>query len=213
VRETPGRSAPPSLVLVTDRRATGGRDLVEVVRAALDGGLPAVQLRDKDLGGRQLYLLAERLRAATARTGALLLVNDRIDVALAAGADGVHLGGGALPVEVVRGLLPAGALIGQSVHDAGEAAASTADFVFFGPVHDTPAKRPFGPPQGLARLADAVRAASVPVLAIGGIDVEQVAATRAAGATGVAVIRALLAAPDPTAATSALLRALGRDAR
>jgi len=198
----------PALVLVTDRRATGGRDLVEVVRAALDGGLPAVQLRDKDLGGRALFLLAERLRDATARAGALLLVNDRLDVALAAGADGVHLGGGALPVAVARGLLPAGALVGQSVHAAGEAAASAADFVCFGPVHDTPAKRVFGPPQGLARLADAVRAARQPVLAIGGVEAGNVAPLRAAGAAGVAVIRAILTAPDPTASTRALLHAL-----
>src|SRR2546430_11981982 len=101
-------ASPPRLVLVTGRHGTA------VVEAALDAGLPAVQLRDKDLPGRPLLALAERLRAATARTGALLFVNDRIDVALAAGADGVQLGTGSVPVEVARRLLPAGALVGVS---------------------------------------------------------------------------------------------------
>src|SRR4029077_20621470 len=102
----------PRLVLVPDRKRTGGRDLVAVVAAALDAGLPAVQLRDKDLPGRPLLALAERLRAATARTGALLLVNDRVDVALACGADGVHLGGGSMPVDVARRLVGPEGLIG-----------------------------------------------------------------------------------------------------
>jgi len=190
---------------VTDRHATAGRDLVAVVRAALDAGLPAVQLRDKDLPGRPLLALAEQLRAATARTGALLLVNDRIDVALAAGADGVHLGGGSVPVEAARVLLGAAALIGVSTHAPGEAPAG-ADFAFFGPVWETPSK---SGAQGEALLARAVAAAAVPVLAIGGVTAERVAAVRAAGAAGVAVIRAILAAPDPGAATRALLAALG----
>src|SRR6185436_16593624 len=91
------RASCPALVLVTDRHATAGRDLVTVVEAALDVGLPAVQLRDKDLGGRALLALAERLRAATSRRRALLFVNDRVDVAIACGADGVHLGGASMP--------------------------------------------------------------------------------------------------------------------
>lgn len=190
---------------MTDRRATAGRDLVDVVRAALDGGLPAVQLRDKDLGGRALYLVAEQLRNATTRAGALLLVNDRIDVAVAVGADGVHLGGGSVPVDVARALLPAGALVGQSVHSADQAASSTADFVFFGPVYDTPAKRAFGAPQGVARLRTAVEQARVPVIGIGGVDADNAAAVRGTGAVGVAVIRAILAADDPAAATRVLL--------
>jgi thiamine-phosphate pyrophosphorylase len=199
----------PRLVLVTDRRAIGDRDLVAVVAAALDGGLPAVQLREKDLPGRPLLALAERLRGETARRRALLLVNDRVDVAVAAGADGVHLGGGALPVAVARGLLPPGALVGASVHTVDEAAACDADFAVFGPVWATPSKAAYGAPQGERRLADAVGAAHVPVLAIGGVAASRVAAARAAGAHGVAVIRAILAADDPAAATRALVRAAG----
>src|SRR5262249_26995452 len=183
--------APPKLVLVTDRHSTVGRDLMEVVGAALDGGLPAVQLRDKDLPARALLTLAERLRALTVRSGALLFINDRVDVAIAVGADGVHLPGDSMPVDVARGLLPAGALVGVPPHPAAEVAATTADFAFFGPVYATPSKA--GPPQGVARLRDAVAGTRVPVLAIGGVDATHVPAVRAAGAAGVAVIRAILA--------------------
>ena len=200
--------APPKLVLVTDRHATGGRELSDVVAAALDAGLPAVQLRDKDLPGRPLLALAERLRALTARTGALLFVNDRVDVAIAAGADGVHLGGGSMPVEAARRLLPPGAVIGVSTHSAEELSTTTADFAFFGPVYATPSKAAFGAPQGEARLREAVTAARVPVVAIGGITGAAVPAVRAAGAAGIAVIRAVLGHEDPAAATGALLEAL-----
>ncbi len=199
----------PRLVLVTDRHATAGRDLADVVAAALDAGLPAVQLREKDLPGRPLLALADRLRALTARTGALLLVNDRVDVALAAGADGVHLGGASMPVDVVRRLLPPGRLVGVSAHSVTEVATCAADFAFFGPVYATPAKAAFGAPQGEAQLAAATAAARVPVLAIGGIGAAHVPALRAAGAAGVAVIRAILAADAPAAATRTLLATLG----
>lgn len=191
---------------MTDRHATGDRDLVDVVVRALDAGLPAVQLREKDLTGRALLALAERLRKATAARGAALFVNDRLDVALAVGADGVHLGERSFPVDVARVVL-SHATIGASVHDVADAAASAADFVFFGPVFATPSKALFGEPQGTVRLAEAVRAAAVPVLAIGGIDRETVAAVRATGAHGMAVIRAILAAADPAEATRALVAA------
>jgi len=175
----------------------------------LTAGLPAVQLREKDLAGRPLLALAEALRTLTARYGARLFVNDRVDVAVAVGADGVHLGGGAIPIDVARGLLPAGALVGASTHAAHEVAASTADFVFFGPVYATPAKAGYGAPQGEERFTAAVRRAAMPVLAIGGVTPATVTALRRAGAHGVAVIRAILSAPDPGAATAALLAALG----
>ena len=103
-------------MLVTDRRATAGREMLDVVRRALDAGLPAVQLRDKDLPGRALFALAEALRAATSRSGAQLFVNGRVDLARAVGADGVQLGVESLPLEVARALLPADALVGRSTH-------------------------------------------------------------------------------------------------
>jgi thiamine-phosphate pyrophosphorylase len=195
------------LTLVTDRHATGGRDLVDVVRAALDAGLPAVQLRDKDLDGGPLFALAERLRAETAARKAQLLINGRLDVALAVGADGVQLGAGAVSVTDARRLLPPDSLVGVSTHTAAEVAAATgADFVIFGPVYATPGKSAVGP----AALATAARVGSVPVVAIGGITAAEVPALRAAGAAGVAVIRAILAAADPGAATRDLLAALAR---
>jgi len=196
----------PALLLVTDRHATAGRDLESVVALALDAGLPAVQLRDKDLPGRLLFALAERLRVATRRTGALLFVNDRVDVARAVDADGVQLGAGTLPVDVARTLLPHGALVGESTHALDEVRATRADFVVFGPVYDTPSKRAYGPPQG-DRVHEALAATPVPLVAIGGIEPARAERLRAAGVHGVAVIRAILEAPDPAAATRAFLNA------
>jgi thiamine-phosphate pyrophosphorylase len=197
--------AVPKLVLVTDRHATG-RDVVDVVCAALDAGLPAVQLREKELSDAALLALAERLRSETAARGALLLVNGRVDVAVAVGADGVQLGTGALPVAEARRLLAPGTLVGVSTHTAqevAEAGAAGADFVLYGAVYRTPGKTAVGP----EALATAVRAAAVPVLAIGGVTAAEIPALRRAGAAGVAVIRAILAAPDPGAATRALIDA------
>lgn len=198
----------PKLLLVTDRHATGGRDLVDVVERALDAGLPAVQLRDKDLDGRILFDLAERLRAATRRTGAQLFVNDRVDVARAVGADGVQLGSASLAIPAARALLAPGVLVGASTHAMADTRDTLADFVVFGPVFDTPSKRQYGRPQGLAALERAVDEASVPVLAIGGIEAASVGNLRATGVHGVAVIRAILAASDPGAAVRTLLAVL-----
>jgi thiamine-phosphate pyrophosphorylase len=201
----------PPIVLVTDRRAPGGRELVDVVRAALDAGLPAVQLREKDLEGGPLYRLAEEVRKATALTGALLFVNGRVDVAVAVGADGVQLGAGALAAMDVRRLLPDGALVGVSIHDAAEVAqAGAADFFIFGAVHPTPGKTASGME---ALRAAIVAAAPTPVLAIGGMTAAEVPQVRACGAAGVAVIRAILAAPDVAEATRALLGTLDRTHR
>ena len=196
----------PALVLVTDRHATGGRDLEAVVARALDAGLPAVQLREKDLPGRTLFELAERLRVATRRAGALLFVNGRVDVARAVDADGVQLGASTLPVDVARTLLAPGALVGESTHALDEVRATRADFVVFGPVYDTPSKRAYGPPQG-DRVHEALAVAPVPLIAIGGIEPASAVRLREAGVHGVAVIRAILAAPDPATATRAFLTA------
>jgi len=201
------------LYLVTDRRATRGRPLAAVLDACLGAGLPAVQLRERDLPAGELFRLATDLRALTARHGARLLINDRADVALAVGADGVHLPGAGLPPAVARRLLGPAGLLGVSTHSADEADAATAagaDFVVFGPVYETPSKRPYGPPKGLDGLAAACRRSRLPVLAIGGVTAPRVAEARASGAAGVAVIRALLEAEDPAAATKELLAATER---
>ena len=197
------------LYFVTDRTQTANRPLTDVVHAALDGGVRAIQLREKDLEGRELYVLAEQLRALTARYQAQLLLNDRIDVALAVEADGVHLGQHSFSVEDARRLLGAGKLIGVSTHSQQEIdAAQDADFIVFGPVYYTPSKATYGEPQGLDRLRAAVAHSAVPVFAIGGIRTARVAEVLETGAHGIALISALSAAPDPAQAARELLRQL-----
>lgn len=192
-----------SLYLITDRhQVPAGRTLLATVEAALQGGVRAVQLREKDLPAADLLPLAEELRALTRRFAARLLLNDRIDVALAVAADGVHLGGHSLPAAVARHLLGPQRLIGVSTHHPAEiaaAAAGGADFVTFGPVFATPSKRAYGPPQGLEALRLACQNSPLPVFALGGIKPCHLADLQTAGAAGAAVIAALMAAPDPLA--------------
>ena len=204
--------------LVTDRRVLGpGRSLVDAVESALSGGVEAVQLREKDLSARELYRLAVALRERTGRRGARLLVNDRLDVALAAGADGVHLGGGSLPVEEARRILGPHRVIGVSTHQVGEigaAAAAGADFVTFGPVYPTPFKARYGEPPGVQGLRRACSGARLPVFALGGVRADRVGEIMAAGASGVALISAVLGEEDPEEAAAEIHRALrGTDRR
>ena len=202
---------PFRLYLVTDRTRTGGRPLPEVVEAAVRGGVDAVQLREKDLPAGALFELARELRRRCTRHGVRLLINDRIDVALAVGADGVHLPVDSFAAGDARALVGPGRLIGVSTHSleqAQRASAAGADFVVFGPVFATPSKRPFGPPLGLEALAQAAGAVSVPVFAIGGVTVARADAVCRHGAHGIAAIAAVLEATDPTAAARALRRAL-----
>lgn len=195
--------------LVTDRAQTAGRPLPDVIAAALRGGVGAVQLRERDLQTRELLALAGEVRALTRAAGAALLISDRIDVALACDADGVHLPGHSFSVAEARALLGPERLIGVSTHSPAElAAAAGADFAVFGPLHDTPSKRAFGPPLGIDALRAARAATPLPLFAIGGIDALRAVDARRAGADGVAVIRAVLAAADPAAAAAALRAAL-----
>lgn len=199
------------LCLVTDRAQTRGRDLLEVVDGCLSAGLPAVQLREKDLGAAELARLGRALRGLTARRGAWLIVNDRVDVALAIGADGVQRTSTSLPVADIRAVADKRLKIGASVHSRAEAQAAAeagADWIVFGPVYDTPSKRAYGPPQGLAALAATAAAVGVPVVAIGGITPERVREVLACGARGVAAISAILAADCPAGATARFLAAL-----
>lgn len=197
------------LYLITDRNnLPAGRDLLTAVGQALDGGVRAVQLREKDLPADELYRCAMELKSLMDRYGARLLINDRIDVALAAGADGVHLGEHSLPTHAARKILGKQAIIGRSTHHAGDIEREYrqgADFVTFSPVYFTPSKAPYGAPQGLEALRRACASASLPVLALGGIRRDRIPEVRAAGAAGVALISAILAASDPEAATRALL--------
>lgn len=203
------------LYLITDRRQAAGRTLASVVRAALEGGVKAVQLREKDLPGRDLYLLAKELRGITREFGARLLINDRPDIALAVDADGVHIGASSLPVSEVRRLLGGRHLIGYSAHGAAEAlqaAADGADFVTFGPVFFTPSKAAYGTPVGLEKLAEVAGKLKIPLFALGGIKQENIPDVMAAGANGIAMISAIIAANDPKAETTNLLKTIEQHA-
>jgi len=197
---------------VTDRAQLPADALVSTIEAALAGGVDAVQLREKDLDTRALLRLAQKLRPLTQRHGAALLVNDRIDVALAVGADGVHLPTDSFDPRDARALLGPHALIGVSTHscaDAVSAAQRGADYVVFGPIYDTPSKQRYGAALGLEALGAVTTAVQIPVLAIGGIDESRVAAILQQGAAGVAVISALLRAADPGTTAATLRAALG----
>ena len=199
------------LYVVTDRQQTAGRPLTEVIAAAARGGLGAVQLREKDLSARELYDLGVRLQEVLSPYRVPLLINDRIDVALALNAAGVHLAGHSLPTRIARRTLGPHKLLGVSTHSldaARQAAEEGADFVVFGPVFATPSKLAYGPPQGLPQLAAVVREVPIPVLGIGGITPANLPQVRQTGAHGVAMIRAVLAAPDPCEATQELCRLL-----
>ena len=199
------------LYLVTDRHQTGGRDLLDVVSQALTAGVLAVQLREKDLPTRDLYHLAEKLLAVTRAAGAALLINDRLDVAMALSADGVHLTRRSLPPRACRELLGPGRLIGVSCHSLAEVRESVdggADFVVLGPIFQTPSKAAYGPPLTTAALREARAAVGLPILAIGGIQETHVGEVMAAGADGIAVISAVMAARDPGQAAAALLAAV-----
>jgi thiamine-phosphate pyrophosphorylase len=199
------------LYVVTDRQLTGGRPLRLVVEAALRGGARAFQLREKDLSPRELYPLALELRHLTQTYGARLLINDRVDVALAVDADGVHLATTSLPASIARRVLGPERLIGVSTHTFAEAQAAAdegADFIVFGPVFFTPSKAPYGEPVGLEALREARAVVRLPILAIGGVKKANLDQVLAAGADGIAVISAIISADDPMAASADLLATL-----
>ena len=199
------------LYLVTDRNETGGRDLLWILEQALDGGVKAIQLREKDLSGKDLFSLAERVHGLCQRYDAALLINDRVDVAMAVDAAGVQLNKLSVPVRTARALLGTQKIIGASTHslkEASEAEQAGADFVLFGPVYFTPSKAAYGPPQGLTALKTIVANISLPVYAIGGIKLENIDATRKLGVRGVALISAIVSAASPKEATETILHQL-----
>jgi thiamine-phosphate pyrophosphorylase len=160
------------LYLITDRTQTKGRDLLWLIEQALDAGVKAIQLREKDLAGRDLFSLAEKASQLCRNYGSSLFVNDRLDIALAVNAAGVQLGNASVPIALARQLLGAQKMIGVSTHsfnEALEAQRQGADFVLFGPVYFTPSKAAYGAPQGLDKLKEIVGKISLPVYAIGGI--------------------------------------------
>lgn len=199
------------LYLVTDRKLTLGRDLIWVLERALDGGVKAVQLREKDLSGKELFTLAERVARLCQRYQSQLFINDRVDLALAVDAAGVHLGEASMPVPAARSLLGAHRSIGVSTHSlesAHRAEQDGADFIVFGPVYFTPSKANFGLPQGLKALQIIVENISLAVYAIGGIKAETLLETKCVGSRGVALISAIMSAEDPALAAKQILAGL-----
>jgi thiamine-phosphate pyrophosphorylase len=202
----------PSLYLITDRKATGSRGLIPTLEAALRGGAALVQLREKDLGSRELLSLAKELRSLANRYGARLLINDRTDIALLSGADGVHLTSKSYPAKEARKLLGGKGLIGVSTHSIEEALKAQedgADFITFGPVFHTASKAGMGRPLGIERLKETVQRLFIPVFGLGGIDESNVEQTAASGAS-VALISAIMASSDPERTATDLLAATGK---
>ncbi len=194
--------------LITDRKVYR-EGLEEALEQALKAGVKAVQLREKDLPVRELLQLADRVRMLTKQYGARLFINDRVDVALAVEADGVHLGYQSMPVEAVRRVVGKDMLIGVSTHslkEALDAQQAKADFVTFGPVFDTPSKRKYGPPQGIEKLAKVVRELEIPVFALGGIKEENIPEVLKTGVHGISMISAILRADDILEKTKKIVR-------
>ncbi len=185
-----------------------GRDPEPVLTAALDNGVDLVQLRDKELGDDELVEAAPIFRRAADEHGALFVLNDRPDLVAACRADGVHVGQEDTPVAEARRIVGPGKLIGLSTHSPEQiAAAEGVDYISVGPVWETPTK-PGRPAVGLELVGEAARVARVPFFAIGGIDETNIGAVVAAGATRIAVVRAIRDAADPGAAARALRSAL-----
>jgi thiamine-phosphate pyrophosphorylase len=199
------------LFLVTDRNQTKGRPLVPLLQRVLTAAAPAIQLRERDLSARELVTLALELQTATASRRSQLLINDRIDVALALEGVGVHLRSNSLPVSVARQVLGTQRLLGISVHAVEEAVqveSQGADYIVLGPIYETPSKQMFGPPLGIHTLERACRLVRLPIIGIGGVTAARAREMRRAGAFGVAVITAVLGAADVESATRELLDAV-----
>jgi len=200
-----------SLYLITDRHQTRGRALKDVIGAALRAGVRAFQLREKDLGTRPLLGMARELMELARTYGAMMLVNDRVDVYAAAGGSGVHLPAAGLPVSVARQMLGPEPLIGVSTHSADEAVraeAEGADFIVLGPIFETPSKRAFGPPIGLGELERARTRCRTPLIGIGGVTIDRVPDVLHTGAHGVAVVGGVMMAEDVERAAREYLSAL-----
>lgn len=191
------------LYVITDEVIAGGRSHAGIAQQAVLGGADIIQLRDKSMSCRELVVVGREIVGITRKAGAVFLVNDRMDVAIACGADGVHLGQDDMRVSNARQLAPPGFIIGVSVGTVGEAEEAEqegADYVALSPTFSTASKSNAGPGYGLDRLREIRRAVSLPIIAIGGISRQNVQGVIAAGADGIAVISAVVASRDITGA-------------
>jgi len=197
-----------TLYVITDNILSQGREHAEVARAAIQGGATVIQFRDKALGSRALLETAGEIKALCKQAGIPFIANDRLDIALAVDADGLHLGQEDLPAAIARKFLGKGKILGVSatnLDEALQAEAEGADYLGVGPIFATGTKPDAAPPMGVEELREVVERVSMPVVAIGGIGHGNVSQVIAAGADGVAVISAVVSAPDIAAATAELL--------
>ncbi len=196
-----------SLYLVTDRPLSRGRPIDEIVSAAIAGGVTTIQLREKDASTAEFLDLALRVRSITRESGVTFIVNDRLDIALASDADGIHVGQDDMPADLARRLIGPGKILGVTAADAEQveaAVAAGADYIGCNAVFATPTKTDTGIPQGIAGLAGLVRTSPVPVVAIGGINAANAAEVLSTGVAGIAVVSAIIAADDPEMAAREL---------
>lgn len=199
--------------VLTDPKLSRGRSHPEVVRAAIAGGATAVQLREKDGSTREMVEIGLELRRITREAGVLFIVNDRVDVAMAVEADGVHVGQSDMPAALVRKLVGPAMIVGVSastVEKARQAVRDGADYLGVGAVYPTGSKADAGRPVGLERLREIRSQVNIPIVGIGGINLSNAAQVMAAGADGVSVISAVVSADDVAAAARQLLEAVTR---
>jgi len=201
-----------NLYLITDRHQTGGRPLLTVVEEALQAGIKAVQLREKDLSAKELFELAQNLRRLTRQYHARFFINDRVDIAMAVEADGVHLGQKSFSAKDVKRIFPK-AIIGVSTHsldEAKKAEAGEADFITIGPIFYTPSKASYGEPLGVEVIKQVRKEIHTPVFAIGGIKEDNARGVIDAGADGIAVISAVMRAEDVEEAVREMYAAISQ---
>jgi len=201
------------LYLVGDRNQCAGRSLSDAILQAARAGVRAVQVREKDLSSIDLYELAVEIRDVLADFPCSVLINDRSDIAIAAGLSGVHLPESGMKVEIVRGILPTGSCIGVSTHSlagAHRAISNGADFITFGPIFQTPSKVVYGPPLGIEALREVCLDMNIPVFALGGIKPQNTQQCLDAGAHGVGVISAILSASNIEKAVVDFQHVLGK---
>ena len=200
------------LYLITDRKVLSSHfSLLSSVEEALKGGVKAVQLREKDLGTRELLDMAYKMREITNKYKTKLFINDRVDIALSVEADGVHLGQNSIPPHAVRKIAKDKFMIGVSAHsieEAKQAEEGGADFITLGPVYKTPSKLKYGQPLGVDIIRKAKDEISIPVFAIGGIKKDRIKEVLDAGADGIALISGILGAKDIKEKTGEFLRLL-----
>jgi thiamine-phosphate pyrophosphorylase len=196
-----------SLYLVTDRGLARNRNTLDIVRAAVQGGAGCVQLREKRCSTREYIDEARAIKAFLKREGVVFIINDRVDVAQAVGADGVHLGQNDMPLNMARAILGDSMIIGISAESAADAVAAErqgADYLGVSPIFATATKADTAPPLGLAGLREIRKAVSIPLVGIGGLNKHNAADVIRHGADGVAVVSAIVAADDPKAAAQEL---------